>query len=288
MSLARRFRLLLVALCLLLLATEYSSAQVPTTYGDLSQSTVLAESGSLAGSSPLGQAISGPPQPQPVFATEIPALNRVTWPKLFRHGDPEHPGRNVGIGQPLETTSWRNRPFHIGWLVGGVLGDGLMPNSLRQEGALIGGYRIGWDFDHYWGTEFRFGFSHMDLHTAQGAGLGRSSHNQFYDWSLSYYPWGDAAWRPFASIGIGARKFRFGDINDVLVDDYAFEMPIGFGVKYYYEPWMALRFSVVDNFSPAAHALDTMHNISITAGVEIHYGGRRRSYFPYHPGGVLW
>lgn len=153
---------------------------------------------------------------------------------------------------------------------------------------MFGGYRVGWDFDHYWGTEIRFGSAHLDIMDAQQADTGRTGHNQFWDLNLAYYPWGDAHWRPFASLGFGTRKVRFDNGLGQLVDDFAFTMPISVGTKYYYRSWMALRMSVVDNWTVASQSLDTMHDLSLTVGVEVHFGGRRRSYFPYHPGGVLW
>lgn len=274
--------------CLVALSTSASLGQEAGPYGDLSQAGSEVTRFAPSPASGLGTAIFGPEQPAALFATEIPVLNRMVWLPHFRHGDPDDPGRHVGIGNPLEGTSWRNRPFHVGWLYGGLFGDTLVPNSLRQDDDMFGGYRVGWDFDHYWGTEARFGFAHLDLMDAQQTDLGRSGHNQFFDVSLAYYPWGDAHWRPFASVGMGARKFRFTNAAAQLVDDYNFTLPIGVGVKYYYRPWMAVRMSFVDNWSIGSQQLDTMHNLSLTAGVEVHFGGRRRSYFPYHPGGVLW
>jgi hypothetical protein len=65
-------------------------------------------------------------------------------------------------------------------------------------------------------------------------------------------------------------------------------MPLGVGVKYYYRPWLALRTSVMDNLSFRAGRLETMHNLSFTCGVEVHFGGPRPTYFPYHAGGMIW
>jgi hypothetical protein len=31
-----------------------------------------------------------------------------------------------------------------------------------------------------------------------------------------------------------------------------------------------------------------MHNVSLSGGVEVHFGGPRRTYFPYHGGGMIW
>jgi hypothetical protein len=221
-------------------------------------------------------------------AVEAPSLRRVLWPEHLRHTDPADPYRHVGIGKPLATTSWRNRPFHVGWLYGGLLGDSLVEGQIEQDDNMFGGYRLGWDFDHYWGTELRFGFAHVSLIDPQATAPLLTARDHFWDLSLLYYPWGDAHWRPFASVGLGVGGFRFQDVNGQLVDDILYSVPLGAGVKYYYRPWLALRTSVVDNWSFGSGSLATMHNVSLTAGVEVHFGGPRVSYYPFHPGGIVW
>ena len=48
----------------------------------------------------------------------------------FRHGNPDDPGRHVGKGNPLEGTSWLNRPWHVGFFLGALYGDDVID---RQE-----------------------------------------------------------------------------------------------------------------------------------------------------------
>ena len=76
--------------------------------------------------------------------------------------------------------------------------------------------------------------------------------------------------------------------NGQFIDKTLFMMPIGGGVKYYWKNWLALRLSVVDNWAIGQGPLNTMHNLSVTGDVEIHFGGRRLSYFPYHGSVHLW
>ena len=123
------------------------------------------------------------------LGARLPVLHHWFWPPHLRHGDPDDPGRHVGLGLPLVGTSWRNRPWHAGWLVGGMFGDNLIPRRVSQDEDLFGGYRIGWDFDHYWGAELRFAFAHLDLTDLDGGGTPRTSGDQFYDLNLAYYPW---------------------------------------------------------------------------------------------------
>ncbi len=215
------------------------------------------------------------------------------WPEAFRpahlrHADPDDPLRSVGIGQPLVGTSWRNRPFHVGWLFGGMLGDRLVSGAIDQEASLFGGYQAGWDFDHYWGTEIRFAFSKPGLTNLEEATAWPSATAKFWDMSLLYYPWGDAVWRPFASVGLGTAHYQFVDLNQQNVDDILLAIPMSVGLKYYYRPWLALRATATDNFVVGSQGLDTMHNLSFSAGVEVHFGGTRRSYFPYDAAGALW
>ncbi|MEX0818612.1 MAG: hypothetical protein WD070_03435 [Pirellulaceae bacterium] len=220
--------------------------------------------------------------------TGVPALPDELWPMHWLHTDPNDPARSTGIGGPLKGTSWRNRPFHIGWMVGSLIGDRLIDGAVDQQAALIGGYRLGWDFDHYWGTELRFAFAKPELVELPGRTSLPAATEKFWDLNLLYYPWGDARWRPFASVGLGFATYRFEDASNVLVDDALLTLPLGVGVKHYYRPWLALRTSVTDNLSIGSQRLETMHNLSFSIGVEVHFGGPRRTYFPYHEGGVIW
>ena len=229
--------------------------------------------------------VESPAVPQ---RTGIPVIPHVLRPTHWFHADPNDPARSTGIGKPLKGTSWRNRPFHIGWMFGGLVGDTLVEGEIDQESGLFGGYQLGWDFDHYWGTELRYAFSKPELTDPQGLTLLPSGTDKFWDLNLLYYPWGDAEWRPFASVGIGAASFRVDGATQPLVDETLFTMPLGVGVKYMYRPWLALRTSLVDNLSFGSQGLETMHNLSLSFGVEVHFGGPRSTYFPYHGGGMIW
>ncbi|MCA9118977.1 MAG: hypothetical protein KDB11_02270 [Planctomycetales bacterium] len=220
--------------------------------------------------------------------TGLPALPESWQPHNWLHPSPSDPARSTGIGSPLKGTSWRNRPFYIGWMFGDLIGDTLIDQRVDQGDGLFGGYRLGWDFDHYWGTELRFAFAEPELVDVQGGLPLASATDKFWDVNLLYYPWGDATWRPYASVGLGFGHFRFVDTTSTLFDDYLFTIPIGFGVKHYYRPWLALRAGVEDNLAFASQGIDTMHNLSVSCGVEVHFGGPRQTYYPYHAGGIIW
>jgi hypothetical protein len=199
----------------------------------------------------------------------------------FPHRDPNDPARHVGKGRPLDGTSWLNRPYHVGWCFGTLLGDDLIGGRVGQNGDLFGGYRLGWDVDHYWGTEVRFAFARLDVTDSQDPPEPRSSSDWFFDAHLVYYPWGDCCWRPYISAGLGIAEFRFLDENDSQFNEVLFHLPIGVGMKFYYRPWLALRIDLMDNIAFGSAGLDTMHNVSFTGGVEVHFGGERVSYGPW-------
>jgi hypothetical protein len=206
----------------------------------------------------------------------------------FAHSDPNDPHRHIGLGQPLVGTSWRNRPLFFGTVVGGVLLDDLVPNQLYQNDTSFVGARLGFDFDHYWGLEGRWAFARPDLADGSGTPLPGASRDYFADVSLVYYPFGDARWRPFLLGGMGFQTFRFNNALGQRISEASFEVPLGFGVKYFYGPWFTLRFDFTDNLALGNARLSGMHNVSFMAGAEFRFGGRRRSYFPWHNNTSYW
>lgn len=196
----------------------------------------------------------------------------------LRQADSNDPGRHIGRGQPLSGTSWLNRPVHADWFIGAMVPDSLIAGRVNQEGGIIGGYRFGRDFDHYWGWEFRFAFSYPELTSPGGTGLSGNSRDLFYDFNTLYYPWGDSRWRPYFTWGLGVAKFDFTDELGARNFETLFSMPFGFGVKWQCRHWLTLRFDALDNLSFAGGGLDTMHNLSFTLGVEVRFGGRRPRY----------
>lgn len=218
------------------------------------------------------------------FGQEIPWLH-FPWLEPDRES---RVGRHRGLGDPLEGTSWLNRPWHIGWMVGTIFADDLISGQQRQSDELVGGYRLGWDFDHYWGTEARFMFANPGLTDATDDTFVSTAQNHYFDASLLYYPWGDSRWRPFASLGVGWASFRYTPADGNRIDKALLELPYGVGVKYYHRNWLALRLSATDQWTIGQGSLNTMHNVAVTADVEVHFGGRRRSYFPYNSSIHLW
>lgn len=206
----------------------------------------------------------------------------------FSHSDPNDPHRHHGIGQPLVGTSWRNRPLFVGWFVGGVMLNDLVPNRIYQNDTAFLGARLGFDFDHYWGLESRWAFAHPELTMGDGTPLPDPSRDYFAAVSLAYYPFGDTRWRPYLSVGMGFQTFRFNNDLGQRISEAVFELPLGFGVKYYYGPWFTLRFDFADNLALGNARVSGMHNVSLMTGAEFRFGGRRPSYFPWHNGTAYW
>jgi hypothetical protein len=228
------------------------------------------------------------PPPEPMLGPSLAddsALPHLVHPWFdepwFSHSDPNDPGRHVGLGQPLTGTSWRNRPWFFGTFVGGVLLDDLVPGRIYQNDTSFVGARLGLDFDHFWGLESRWAFARPDLANAIGAPL-PASRDYFTDLSLVYYPWGDARWRPYLLAGLGFQTYRFNNDLGQRISEAAFEVPLGAGIKYFYGPWFTLRFDFADNLAVGNARISGMHNISLMMGAEFRFGGRRRSYFPWH------
>jgi Outer membrane protein beta-barrel domain len=206
----------------------------------------------------------------------------------FSHSDPNDPHRHIGVGQPLVGTSWRNRPLFFGTFVGGVMMDDLLPNRIYQNDTTFLGARLGFDFDHFWGLEGRWAFARPDLADRAGAPLYPASRDNFADVSLVYYPLGDARWRPYLSAGLGFTTFRFNNELGQRMSEAALDVPLGFGVKYFYGPWLTIRFDFTDNLAVGNDRVSGMHNVSLLAGAEFRFGGRRPSYFPWHNNTAYW
>ncbi len=199
------------------------------------------------------------------------------------HTDRNDPYRHIGVGDPLSGTSWLNRPLFVGAFAGGIFNSDLIPGHVLQNNTSLVGFRVGWDFDHYWGTEFRYGFANPNVTNAAYVSLG-DSNNYLVDISLVYYPLGDARWRPYGQLGMGQARFSFIDDNGHPMDDSLFTLPFGFGLKYFATPNMSARVEFMDNLAFGTGNFATQNNISLSAGLEYRFGGKRPMFYPWHGG----
>lgn len=206
----------------------------------------------------------------------------------FTHGDPNDPYRHAHKGQPLIGTSWRNRPFYFGAFLGGILMDDLIAERVEANNSFFIGGRLGWDFDHYWGLEGRYAFSRPQLTDGEGENVNDPARCYFIDLSVAYYPWGDSRWRPYVGLGLGFQTYRFHDDTDERIHQSLLSVPLSIGLKYYHSPWVTMRLDACDNIALGDGQLSGMGNISLMAGVEVRFGGRRTSYFPWHANTSYW
>jgi hypothetical protein len=205
---------------------------------------------------------------------------------VFRHSS-LHP-RFLGPGEPLISTSWRNRPVHAGWYVGILFPDDLVQGHVAQDESLFGGYRVGWDFDHYWGSEWRIGWSRPELTSLQGFEYERTGRLMVTDLDVLYYPWGDSKIRPYAVVGMGITEADFRDDLGIRRDETLFSIPFGGGVKHHYRRWLSWRLELMDNFAVGGGSASAMNSVSLTFGVEVHFGVHPRSYYPWNPSRHIW
>lgn len=192
-------------------------------------------------------------------------------------------GRHIGRGYPLEGTSWRNRPLHVDVFSGGLFASDLISGDVEQGNGFITGTRLGWDTHHYFGTELRLAMSETSI-----LGTDRKNDVRFLDVNMLYYPWGDSRFRPYTSLGMGVATFNFVDNNGLGIGETMFHLPIGIGMKYYFRHALSLRMEFTDNIAFGSDTLDVMNNFSLTAGMELRFGGKRRSYYPYQSSKYIW
>jgi opacity protein-like surface antigen len=209
-----------------------------------------------------------------------------------------------------ENASWLARPVSIGLFVGMLTGSPLIDDWVGQSTGYLGGIRFGYDFDEYFGTEFRAGLGSTPLYdsaraqatlnevfTADGVPanspqrqlLQRNSDRSVYDISLLYYYCGDRRLRPYFLAGIGFAQLRFSDILGNGYSNSMYGIPLALGLKYHVDDRMALRFEVGDDILFAGGmGMNVLHDVTVSAGLELRFGGHPKSYWPWNPGANFW
>jgi hypothetical protein len=223
-----------------------------------------------AGNAAGPEAMSSPMQPA------IPGGAEPTGPPQYEgpmdNPPPPHGGMFSGLHalfRPAPNGNWDNEPLHFDTFLG------FIDDRTAQNTGVLGGFRLGWDYDTYWGVETRLGFTSLQEDTGPVV---------IWDESLLYYPWGDSRVRPYFTLGLGVNECRIVDPGDDwhhrqnLVD-----MPFGIGFKYRLHEWLVLRFDILDNLAFGSGSLGTMNNFSFTTGFEWRFGGVHYNYWPWNP-----
>jgi opacity protein-like surface antigen len=204
------------------------------------------------------------------------------------HGDPPasvwpHGYLREQLAEPLVGASWCNEPYHVDWFLGMIRGTEIIRDHIDQNVGVVGGFRLGWDYDLYWGLETRLGFSSLEDQPESAPLAGGADKVILWDTSMVYYPWGDSRFRPYFGVGLGLAEFRFTDDFGQQIRRNLVELPIGIGLKYRLHDWLTLRADVTDNLALGSSGLATMNNFSFTTGMEYRFGGCHRSYWPWEP-----
>jgi len=220
--------------------------------------------------------------------------------------------RPHGYEPPSPRQTWLFRPYSVDWFAGEVWGFSVIDNWVSQRQGFIGGVRLGWDADAFWGIEMRFALGELELVDAQraidaqetaddDAGLSEDDPQRLrfdrrrdldlflWDINLVYYPLGDTRLRPFFTIGLGTARINFMDRLSNKYDEIVLGMPVGCGLKWRCNDWLALRCTFTDNIAlSGGSGFNTLHELSLTGEAEIRFGGSRRTYWPWNPGRFYW
>ena len=230
------------------------------------------------------------PMAEPEFEAEpfepyASPFSKLRWLGL-RHSSTH--GRSAGRGTPLTGTSWLNRPYYVGADIGTVWLTRPVSDELTNDTDMFGGVFGGCDWDHYWGTE-------LALHRATPELINKSERDaergdSMMEWTASvmYYPWGDAVFRPYWRLGIGATEIDFPDGTGHRQDEALWTFPIGIGVKYPFRRWLAARAEFADQLALGNSGLATQHDLTLTFGLEWRFGVHPRSYWPWNPSRHIW
>ncbi|MBX3432223.1 MAG: hypothetical protein KF847_02630 [Pirellulales bacterium] len=204
----------------------------------------------------------------------------------FRHSSTH--GRHVGRGLPLERSSWMNRPFHVDWFAGPMLGSELSP-GVKQSSDILAGLRVGWDFDYYWGLDWRIGWASPRLSQLEDSGNQIEGSYMVSDVSVVYYPWGDSKVRPYLTLGMGVVQLESYRLDTSLTEDVTLlGMPFGAGIRFLQTPWLSWRLEMMQNLAFGGSGVNTIDNVSFNAGMEWRLGAKPNSYWPWRTSRTMW
>lgn len=241
------------------------------------------------------------PAPNP-YASTAPAeepSSPYPWPEQpdAQYGHPHHAAPRTPLSdyirsrprqQQLQRESWLNRPYSLGFFMGGMFLDSPISGITQGQPGFMYGGRFGWDFGPSFGVETRLLGADPGLHDPASKIDLPTAHVFAWDLNWLWYWTGDTRWRPYFSLGMGLFKMGYltpAGIQGGKQNNTALEMPFGFGLKYRHSTRLAMRFDVLDNLTFAHGGQDSMNNFSLTAGLEWRYGGgSRRNYWPWNPG----
>jgi hypothetical protein len=184
----------------------------------------------------------------------------------------------------MQGTSWLNRPFYIGAAAGGLFMTNGPNQNIRGDNDLVALINAGWEWDYYWGLEWRVARATPELINDSQPTAVRNDRWVLTDLSLIYFPTGDTVVRPYARLGVGWTEIDFPDDSGGRHEASPFTMPFGIGVKWPFRRWLAGRVELTDNLAFADDGSDTLNNLTLTLGLEYRWGVKPKSYWPWYPG----
>ncbi len=223
---------------------------------------------------------------------------------LFRHP----PILAHDLLQPMLRESWLFRPLSAGWFMGMASGSELEQDWVDQRQGYFYGYRFGWDVDDFWGFETRFGFASVMTVDSDRAKIAQQAADDaagipadsvyrdrydahrddavmLWDVDLLYYPQGDAPCRPYALIGLGICNVYYVDRLGWGKRQNRLGLPLAIGLKWRSCEALAWRIELSDNMGIGfGNGPDLLHEMGLTAGLEVRFGGTRTAYWPWNPG----
>lgn len=160
--------------------------------------------------------------------------------------------------------------------------------NVRTANDLFGAIGIGWDWDHYWGSQIRIGWTTPELvNTLQTTAS--SADNLFVtDMSLLYYPWGDSRTRPYWRIGLGLTDVEYTNDFGRRQQDNLLTIPFGVGVKRQLYPHLAWRLEIANNLAVGQNETSSLNNLTLTTGFEWRLGGQPSGYWAWAPRSGAW
>lgn len=215
-------------------------------------------------------------------------------------------GPDKGVGMPLKMRSWTDRPYYFGGFVGYMGGSDLMSSTvvtangttnvkLKEDDGGNGGLTLGWNFHNYWGLEGRLHFASLSIKyryddpTIWAYEPDGTNQITICDVSVHYYPLGNSKWRPYLKYGLGVTGMNFMHFDGSSKSVTTVSMPIGFGLKYWWNERIALNLDLVDNIIFSADGVKTQYNFGISAGFSWSFGRNKNcrptAYWPYTPSG---
>ena len=200
-------------------------------------------------------------------------------------------GSHKGVGMPLVNTSWLDHPYYAGGFVGYVSGSELVSKMIDQKGGGTGGFTFGYNFNDYWGLESRVHLASIEIRdTDYARQLFESSYRAQFgteaapllttrtneltilDAAVHYYPLGNSKWRPYFKYGLGVGQQRFTNTFGYENRVDIVTMPLGMGVRYWWNERLAIQADLIDNLVFASDITKAQHNVSFTVGLTYAFG----------------